>query len=219
MQISRASRLQIALTVWQPQNYFTDIEQAAFSPGTMVPGLAPSADPGASSPNLVASDVLNASSVLQARLFAYGDAARYRLGVNYQQLPTNAAKAPVYCPFERDGKMRFDDNYGSDPNYVGSSLKPTRFYQDMKGSKPKSLSLLTEHEKWVSQIVSYVSDISDDDFIQPAALWDVIGRQPGHQERTVDNVAAHLKGVKSSKLRNDVYGMFPVACESSERCY
>ena len=109
--------------------------------------------------------------------------------------------------------MRFDDNYGSDPNYVGSSLKSTRFYQDMKGSTPKALSLLSEHEKWVGDIVSYVSHISDDDFIQPAALWDVIGRQPGHQERTVGNIAAHLKSVKSSKLRNDVYGMLPLVCE------
>ncbi|GFF56910.1 catalase [Aspergillus udagawae] len=174
-----------------PRNYFADIEQAAFSPSTMVPGFAASADP-----------------VLQARLFAYPDAARYRLGVNYQQLPTNAAKAPVYCPFQRDGKMRFDDNYGGDPNYVGSSLQPTKYYQDVKGTSPQALSLHTDHEKWVGEVSAYVSEITDEDFVQPAALWEVIGREPGHQQRLVDNVAAHLKGVKNPELRKAVYGLF-----------
>ncbi|KAJ5610827.1 Catalase mono-functional heme-containing [Penicillium lagena] len=174
-----------------PGNYFADIEQAAFSPSTMVPGLAGSADP-----------------VLQARLFSYPEAARYRLGVNYQMLPTNAAKVPVYCPFERDGKMRFDDNYGGDPNYVNSTLQPTKFYPEVKGISPKSISLHTEHEKWVGEVTTYTSHVTDDDFVQPAALWEVIGRDSGHQDRTIGNIAASLKGVWSAKLRNDVYALF-----------
>ncbi|KAJ5392361.1 Catalase mono-functional heme-containing [Penicillium cosmopolitanum] len=174
-----------------PGNYFADIEQAAFSPSNMVPGFAASADP-----------------VLQARLFAYPDAARYRLGVNYQQLPTNAAKAPVYCPFERDGKMRFDGNYGGDPNYVNSSLQPTRFYPEVKGVSQNSLSLHTEHEKWVGEVTTYTSHMKKDDFVQPAALWEVIGREPGHQERTIENIAQSVKEVKSPKLRDEVYDLF-----------
>lgn len=114
----------------------------------------------------------------------------------------------MYCPFERDGKMRFDDNYGADPNYVGSSLKPTRFYQDVKKCDPQTLSVLTEHEKWVGQVCTFQSQVSDDDFVQPAALWDVIGREPGHQARTIGNLAAHIKGVKSPKLRKEVYGKY-----------
>ncbi|OKP12665.1 Catalase [Penicillium subrubescens] len=174
-----------------PGNYFADIEQAAFSPSTMVPGFAASADP-----------------ILQARLFAYPDAARYRLGVNYQQLPTNAAKVPVYCPFQRDGKMRFDDNYGGDPNYVNSTLKPTKFYPEVKGVKPQAVSLHTEHEKWVGEVVTYTSHITDDDFVQPAALWKVIGRESGHQDRLIANIVSSLKGVKSAGLRNEVYALF-----------
>ncbi|KAJ5274010.1 Catalase mono-functional heme-containing [Penicillium angulare] len=174
-----------------PGNYFADIEQAAFSPSNMVPGFAASADP-----------------VLQARLFAYPDAARYRLGVNYQQLPTNAAKVPVYCPFERDGKMRFDGNYGGDPNYVNSSLQPTRFYPEVKGVSPNSLSLHTEHEKWVGEVTTYTSHMREDDFVQPAALWKVIGREPGHQDRTIENIARSVKEVKSPKLRDGVYDLF-----------
>ncbi|KAJ5104342.1 hypothetical protein NUU61_001689 [Penicillium alfredii] len=174
-----------------PQNYFTDIEQAAFSPSTLVPGIAPSADP-----------------VLQARLFSYPDAARYRLGVNYQQLPTNAAKAPVYCPFQRDGLMNFSNNYGADPNYVGSSLQPTKFYQEVKGIGPSALSTLTEHEQWVGQVCSFQSHITDEDFVQPTALWEVLGKEPGHQERVFGNVAIHLRQVKSSRLRHAVYDLF-----------
>lgn len=121
-------------------------------------------------------------------------------------LPTNAAKVQVYCPFERDGKMRFDSNYGGDPNYVNSSLQPTKFYPEMKGISPKSISLHTEHEKWVGEVITYTSHITDDDFVQPAALWEVIGRDSGHQDRTIGNIAASLKGVESAKLRNDVYG-------------
>ncbi|EEQ29332.1 catalase [Microsporum canis CBS 113480] len=171
-----------------PNNYFTDIEQAAFSPSTMVPGIAPSADP-----------------MLQARMFAYPDAARYRLGVNYQQLPTNAAKCPVYSPLQRDGKMNFSDNYGADPNYVGSSLQPTNFYPKLKGVGPNTISTQTEHEKWAGQISTFATQITDDDFVQPAALWEVIKKQPGHEQRFYGNVAAHLSKVTSDRLRNDIY--------------
>lgn len=75
------------------ENWFTEFEQAAFSPSNMVNGIEPSPDP-----------------MLQARMFAYPDAARYRLGINYQFLPTNVAKSHVYCPTERDGLMNFTKN-------------------------------------------------------------------------------------------------------------
>jgi catalase len=82
-----------------PQNHFQEVEQAAFSPSNMVPGIGPSAD-----------------IMLHARMFSYPDAARYRIGPNYQQLPPNAPKK-AYSPYQRDGPMRFDGNYGSDPDY------------------------------------------------------------------------------------------------------
>ncbi|BCR98331.1 uncharacterized protein AKAW2_40014A [Aspergillus luchuensis] len=160
----------------------------------MVPGIAASADP-----------------VLQARLFAYPNAARYRLGVNYQQLPTNAAKMQVYCPFERDGAMRFDENYGSDPNYVRSSIKPTRFYQEQKGGGASALALNTEHEKWVGEVSAYTSEITDDDFVQPAALWDIIGREAGHQDRIIENLVSSIKDITYPELRKAVYSKLPEA--------
>lgn len=139
-------------------------------------------------------------------MFAYADAARYRLGVNYQQLPTNHAHVPVYSPFERDGLMNFSTNYGDDPNYVGSTLCPTTF--KAKSGGPDALTTITEHEKWIGQVLSFTSDVGPEDYEQPRALWGVLGRDPGHQERLVGNVADNVSKVKNAKLREMVYGMW-----------
>ena len=77
------------------ENYFAEIEQVAFSPSHLVPGVEPSADP-----------------VLQARLFSYPDTQRHRLGVNYQQIPVNSPKS-AFSPFQRDGAMAVNGNYGA----------------------------------------------------------------------------------------------------------
>ena len=89
-----------------PENYFAEVEQAAFDPGHMVPGIGPSPD-----------------RMLQGRLFAYGDAHRYRLGVNHTRLPVNAPKrlSEGARNYGRDGAMRFDDNGGFRPNYEPNS--------------------------------------------------------------------------------------------------
>ncbi|EAW08966.1 catalase [Aspergillus clavatus NRRL 1] len=172
-----------------PHNYFADIEQAAFSPSTMVPGIAPSADP-----------------MLQARMFAYPDAQRYRLGVNYQQLPTNRARSSVYCPFERDGAMN-SHNYGGHTNYIGSSLSPTVYATSSKGSGTVA-STMTEHEKWVGEVVSYISPVVDADYEQTRGLWRVLGKEEGHQDRLIGNLADKTKNVKDVSLRKRVYEMF-----------
>jgi len=82
-----------------PENYFADVEQSAFNPANVVPGISFSPD-----------------RMLQGRLFSYGDAQRYRLGVNHHLIPVNAARCPVHG-FSRDGTMRTDGNYGSTPHY------------------------------------------------------------------------------------------------------
>ncbi|MBY7146297.1 catalase, partial [Levilactobacillus brevis] len=85
-----------------PDNYFEGVEEAAFSPANLVPGIEPSPD-----------------KLLQGRLFAYKDAARYRLGVNYEQLPANR---PLNHPnnYERDEFMQ-TDNHGDQVNYEPNS--------------------------------------------------------------------------------------------------
>ena len=87
-----------------PENYFADVEQAAFNPTNIVPGIGFSPD-----------------KMLQGRLFSYGDAQRYRLGVNHHQIPVNASKCPFLNMFHRDGQMRIDGNYGSTIGYEPNS--------------------------------------------------------------------------------------------------
>jgi catalase len=94
--------------------------------------------------------------VLQARMFAYPDAARYRLGVNYQQLPCNRPVSQVYCPYQRDGAMRYMTNYGDDPNYVRSSLRPVTFRGSLGANG--SANGGREHEDWVGKVTAYASD-------------------------------------------------------------
>ncbi|MBZ4186590.1 catalase [Thermomonas sp. RSS23] len=88
-----------------PENFFADVEQSAFAPGNLVPGIGVSPD-----------------KMLQARLFNYADAQRYRLGTNYQQIPVNAARCPVHSN-HRDGIGRVDGNYGGLPHYEPNSFQ------------------------------------------------------------------------------------------------
>jgi catalase len=87
-----------------PENYFAEVEQSAFTPAHVVPGIGFSPD-----------------KFLQGRLFVYGDAQRYRLGVNYNQIPVNRAKCEVH-DYHRDGYMRTDGNYGREPAYSPNSM-------------------------------------------------------------------------------------------------
>ena len=86
-----------------PENYFADVEQAAFNPANIIPGLGFSPD-----------------KMLQGRLFSYGDTQRYRLGVNHHQIPVNAPRCPVNS-YHRDGQMRVNGNAGSTIGYEPNS--------------------------------------------------------------------------------------------------
>jgi catalase len=121
-------------------------------------------------------------------MFAYPDAARYRLGVNYQQLPCNAPVSKVYTPYQRDGAFRYGTNYGGDPNYVRSSLKPINF----KGQVGANGYAPGGHEEWVGQVAAYSSEVTDEDFVQAREMWDVLGKSD-EQDDFVHNVAVHLK--------------------------
>ena len=86
-----------------PANYFAEVEQSAFGPSNMIPGVGLSPD-----------------RMLQGRVFAYADAHRYRVGTNHQQLPVNAPRSPVNT-YQRDGSMAFGSNGGAAPNYEPNS--------------------------------------------------------------------------------------------------
>lgn len=87
-----------------PDNYFAEVEQAAFEPSNMPPGIGASPD-----------------KMLQARLLSYPDTHRYRIGVNYAKLPVNKPRCPVHT-YHRDGHMAFDGNYGGEVNYQPNSF-------------------------------------------------------------------------------------------------
>lgn len=126
--------------------------------------------------------------VLQSRMFAYPDAARYRVGANYQQLPCNRPVCEVYQPYERNGAMRYETNYGSDPSYVQSQLKPIRF----KGKIGANGYSVGHWKKEFSGIVAgYESEVTEDDFIQAKMMWDVLCKS-NEQEDFVGNVVETL---------------------------
>lgn len=125
-----------------PDNYFAEIEQAAFDPGNFVPGIGASPDP-----------------ILEARILLYADAQRYRIGTHYAALPVNAPRCPVHH-YHKDGAMRFFDN---------NSKNPDAFYEPNSFDGPVPSP---EHgEPPSSTDFPRGSRANEDDFVQPRAFW------------------------------------------------
>lgn len=125
-----------------PENYFADVEQAAFTPANVVPGISFSPD-----------------RLLQGRLFSYGDTQRYRLGVNHHQIPVNAPRCPFHS-YHRDGAMRTDGNLGGNVNY-----EPSRFGDFVQ--RPDA----GEPPLAVGAVDHYDHREDDDYYSQPRALF------------------------------------------------
>ncbi|CAG7917321.1 unnamed protein product [Penicillium olsonii] len=166
-----------------PGNYFAEIEQAAFSPSNMVPGIAMTPDP-----------------MLQARMFAYPDAQRYRLGVNYTQLPPNRAICPVHHPFERDGSATITRNYGGEPNYVRNSQS--------RGAPGQTLADVRHTERIQQNAALGQNELSvgEDDFVQPRELWNRVFDET-ERRQWVSNVSETLDELPIA-LRQAVADMF-----------
>lgn len=150
-----------------PQNYFAEVEQSAFSPANIVPGMGFSPD-----------------KMLQGRLFAYNDAHRYRVGTNYAQLPVNAPK----CPFhnnQRDGSMRFDGNAGAAPNYEPNSIAGT----------PAEAAQYREPAWKLGDVAvdRYSHRDEHDHYSQAGALFRLMSSS--QQALLIDNLVASIKGV------------------------
>ena len=156
------------------KNYFAEVEQAAFNPSHMVPGIEPSADP-----------------VFQSRLFSYPDTHRHRIGVNYQQLPVNAPRtAYKYGNFQRDGQMAFY-NQGSRPAYL-SSISPIQF-------RERSVDLDKTHGHFTGQAITFLSEIREEDFKAPRALWEKVWDEGAH-ERFINNVSGHMSTCQKEEI-------------------
>jgi len=149
-----------------PENYFADIEQAAFSPGNVVPGIS-----------------FSPCKMLQARIVSYADAHRYRLGTNYETLPVNRPKCPVHN-YQRDGAMRSDGNAGHSVNY-----EPNTF------GGPKADPSFAEPPLKISGDADRYDQKRgvDADYIQPGNLFRLMS--PDQQQRLIRNITGSLKKV------------------------
>jgi catalase len=147
-----------------PENYFADVEQSAFSPGNFVPGIGPSPD-----------------KMLQGRLFSYHDTHRHRLGPNYHLLPVNAPKACPMLNYQRDGSMRFDGNAGGTPNYYPNSF-----------GGPVPDPRLAEPPIEISGIAARQQySHPNDDFVQAGDLYRKVLTEEA-REHLIDNIVSHL---------------------------
>ncbi|XP_068159394.1 catalase [Drosophila tropicalis] len=149
-----------------PTNYFTEIEQLAFSPAHMVPGIEPSPD-----------------KMLQGRLFSYGDSQRYRLGTNYMQIPVNCPYRVQVRNFQRDGAMTVNDNQSGAPNYFPNSFC---------GPKESSRALALQTCCPVSgDVYRYMSGDTEDNYSQVTDFWTYTLDNCG-RKRLIRNISEHL---------------------------
>lgn len=150
-----------------PDNYFAQIEQAAFNPSHTVPGIGFSPD-----------------KLLQGRLFSYGDAQRYRLGVNNDQIPVNAAKCPVHG-YHRDGAMRVDGNYGSTVHYQPNSADEWANNPEVQEPPLELQGAMYAYEP--------TADQTDDCFKAAGDLWRLIPES--EKAVLIENTAADIASV------------------------
>ncbi len=168
-----------------PENVFAEVEQAAFSPANVVPGVSFSPD-----------------KMLQARLFSYGDAQRYRLGVNFNHIPVNAPRCP-FQSYHRDGAMRTDGNLGRTPTYFPNSRDEWKATAQAP-EPPLGLSGAAAH--WDHRV-------DDDHFAQPGDLFRSMSdtqRQSlcANTARSLGGAAAHIQArhIENCSKADPAYG-------------
>ena len=160
-----------------PDNYFAEVEQAAFTPANVVPGIGFSPD-----------------KMLQGRLFSYGDAQRYRLGVNHHQIPVNQPRCPFHS-YHRDGAMRVDGNHGSTLHYEPNSYGE---WQEQPQFKQPPLDLFGAADHW-----NFRED-DDNYFEQPGKLFNLMSKE--QQQVLFENTGRNMDGVeKHIQLRHIVH--------------
>lgn len=156
-----------------PENYFADVEQAAFNPGHFVPGIGPSPD-----------------KMLQGRLFAYGDTHRYRLGINHTSLPVNRPHAVEVNNYGRDGAMRSDGNGGRAKNYEPNSDNgPAQ--SNERHDAPLAVHGMTGAQKATRHA-------EDNDFVQAGDLYRLIS--PDSKKRLIEAIASTLGRVSREEI-------------------
>jgi catalase len=157
-----------------PENYFAEVEQAAFSPANVVPGIGFSPD-----------------KMLQGRLFSYGDSQRYRLGVNFNHIPVNAPRCPFHS-YHRDGQMRIDGNLGATTAYNPNRLG---LWDNQPEYTEQSLTLEGDARH-------YDHSLEEDHWEQPGNLFRAM--TPEQKELLFENTARAIKGAFPEVLERHV---------------
>lgn len=147
-----------------PSNYFAEVEQIAFSPAHMIPGIEPSPD-----------------KMLQARLFSYSDTHRHRLGTNYEQFPVNCPMRAKVANFQRDGPQCVTDNQTGVPNYFPNSF----------GGPTDDQKYKIHAQRFSGDVKRYRTD-DDDNFTQVRTYWREVLSE-SDRAALVKNMAGHLK--------------------------
>jgi catalase len=148
-----------------PENYFAEVEQAAFDPKNVVPGMGYSPD-----------------KMLQGRLISYPDAQRYRIGVQFESLPVNRPQCPMHT-YHRDGAMRFDGNSGSAPNYEPNSF-----------NGPVEDPAYRERPRTITGTIDRHNHRSDSDYYtQPGNLFRLM--TPDARKRLIGNIVGSMSSV------------------------
>lgn len=147
-----------------PKNYFAEVEQMAYSPANLVPGIEPSPD-----------------KMLQGRLFSYNDTHRHRLGANYLQLPVNCPYATKIANYQRDGPQTFYNQEGA-PNYYPNSFGGPEIVPQANAPKFST----------VGDVDRY-NTADEDNYSQPGMFWrNVLNDE--EKKRLVDNIVGHIQG-------------------------
>jgi catalase len=159
-----------------PDNYFAEIEQVAFSPSNIVPGIGFSPD-----------------KMLQARIFSYADAHRYRLGTHYEALPVNRPRSAVHH-YHKDGPMRFFDN---------NTANPDAYYEPNSFSGPAQNPAYAEPPLKISGDADrYDHRVGNDDYTQPGNLFRLM--TPEQQGRLMDNLAEAMQGIPVEIMKRQI---------------
>nr|AKZ20727.1 catalase [Tegillarca granosa] len=145
-----------------PKNYFAEVEQIAFAPIHMIPGIEASPD-----------------KMLQGRLFSYPDTHRHRLGSNYLQIPVNCPFNSKAKNYQRDGPQCVDDNQGGAPNYYPNSFM---------GPREKTENLETEFP--ITGDVKRYNTADEDNFSQVTTFWNKV-LKPDERKRLCENIGGH----------------------------
>lgn len=158
-----------------PENYFGDVEQAALTPANVVPGIDFSPD-----------------KMLQARIFSYGDAARYRLGVNHHQIPVNAPRN-AHQSFHRDGAARADGNHGGKLNYEPNSFG--QWKEAPEAAEPPLPLDGQAADRWNHRV-------DEDYYSQPGDLFRLL--TDDEKQRLFGNIARHMNGIPEAIQRRQL---------------